>query len=80
MQTSVKKWGNSLAIRVPQAIASQINITEGSKIKLILKNNIIEIIPTESKEYSLKNLLSAINNENHHLEISTDSPIGKEIW
>jgi len=43
MQTSVKKWGNSLAIRVPQAIASQINITEGSKIKLILKNNIIEI-------------------------------------
>lgn len=80
MQTSVKKWGNSLAIRVPQAIASQINITEGSKIKLILKNNIIEIIPTESKKYNLKNLLSTITNENHHLEISTDSPIGKEIW
>ncbi|HRS02466.1 MAG TPA: AbrB/MazE/SpoVT family DNA-binding domain-containing protein [Bacteroidota bacterium] len=80
METRVKKWGNSLAIRVPQAIASQINITEGSKIKLILKKNMIEIIPTESREYHLNNLLQAVTKENQHKEISTDSPIGKEIW
>ena len=43
MEIQVKKWGNSLGIRIPQAIANQINIQDGSKINLLLKSNKIEL-------------------------------------
>lgn len=80
MEIQVKKWGNSLGIRIPQAIANQINIQDGSKINLVLKNNKIELIPAISEEYSLNDLIALISETNLHNEISYGQPQGKEIW
>ncbi len=32
MTTVVAKWGNSLAIRLPKALAEQVNVKEGTDI------------------------------------------------
>lgn len=79
MEIQIKKWGNSLGIRIPQAIANQINIKEGSKINLVLNKNKIELIPTIS-EYRLDDLIALINESNIHNEISTGEARGNEIW
>jgi len=80
MEIQVKKWGNSLGLRIPQAIANQINIQDGSKINLVLNKNKIELTPAVSEEYSLNNLLALMNESNLHDEISLGEPKGKEIW
>jgi len=76
----VKKWGNSLGLRIPQAIANQINIQDGSRINLVLKNNKIELTPAISEEYRLNDLIELMSEANLHNEISSGQPQGKEIW
>ena len=80
MEVQVKKWGNSLGLRIPQAIANQINIKDGSKINLVLKNNKIELIPAVQEEYRLNDLIELITEATIHNEISSGEPIGNEIW
>lgn len=80
MELQVKKWGNSLGLRIPQAIANQVNIQDGSTINLILKKNKIEIVPIESENYELDDLINSITDSNLYSEISVGEPIGNEIW
>ena len=80
MEIKVKKWGNSLGLRIPQAIANQIKIQDGSRINLVLKNNKIELIPVASEEYQLNDLVELISESNLHTDISSGQPQGKEIW
>lgn len=80
MEIKVKKWGNSLGLRIPQAIANQIKIQDGSRINLVLKNNKIELIPVASEEYQLNDLVELISESNLHTVISSGQPQGKEIW
>jgi len=80
MEIQVKKWGNSLGLRIPQAIANQINIQEGSKINLVLKNNKIEITPAKSDDYHLEDFVSQISESNLHYEASSGEPQGNELW
>lgn len=80
MELLVKKWGNSLGLRIPQAIANQIDICDGSKINLVLKNNKIEITSAENNEYQLNELVEMISESNPHNEISSSQIQGNEIW
>jgi antitoxin MazE len=79
MKATVQKWGNSLAIRIPKNITNDTNVTEGSSIDIMVENGNIVLSPSK-KEYSLKELLKNITNENIHSEISTGDQVGGEIW
>ena len=35
---SIQKWGNSLAIRIPQALAGQLEVTEGASVELRVRD------------------------------------------
>jgi antitoxin MazE len=79
MKTTIQKWGNSLAIRIPKNITKETKVSEGSNINIITENGKIILNPT-TKEYSLKELLMKITNENIHLEVSSGNYVGGEIW
>jgi len=49
MWIKIQKWGNSLALRIPKAFASQLKIRENSFVNLTLKENKIVIEPVEEK-------------------------------
>lgn len=36
MQTNIQKWGNSLAIRIPNFIAKKLAIQNGDAVKVVL--------------------------------------------
>lgn len=80
MELHVIKWGDSLGIRIPQSIANQINIQDGSKINLVIKKNKIELIPVDTDVFELDNLISLISEENLHDEAETGYKQGKEKW
>ena len=80
MKLKVQKWGNSLALRIPKALAIEANIASGSTVEMSLSNGELKIRPVEDREYSLDELLLGITAENIHDEVSTGIPKGKESW
>ena len=79
METTVKKWGNSLAIRIPKVIAEELSIKNNAKVELHTDNGSLQVRSVEMK-YSLDTLLADVTDENLHKETSTGESIGREEW
>jgi len=80
MTTSVQKWGNSLAVRIPKGFADELGIGEESQIELKLLDNSIVISLKTRVLPTLEELVAGITEENRHPEYDYGSPIGNEIW
>jgi len=80
MQTKIKKWGNSLALRIPKTFALSAKLKQDELVDLSIDKEKIVITPIGDKEYSLGELLKGISENNLHGEIDTGAPVGKEIW
>ncbi len=78
MTVALKKWGNSLALRVPKDIAKTLSIEYNSIIELTIVNGTLILKPKKST--LLEDLVSQINNQNLHREVSTGRSIGNEEW
>ena len=59
----VQKWGNSLGVRVPKALAEQLGLHDGSEIEMVLRDGEIVISPVR-RTYALADLLAAGLNAN----------------
>jgi len=80
MQTKIKKWGNSLALRIPKSFALDANLRQNELVDLSIDKEKIIITPIGGKEYSLDELLESVSESNLHDEFDTGAPVGKEIW
>jgi antitoxin MazE len=78
MEAVVKKWGNSLGIRIPSLIVRELALKDGSYVDINDKGKVIIIKPIQKNK--LSEMLSKINEQNIHKEIETGDPVGKEIW
>lgn len=69
--TTVQKWGNSLAVRIPRDVAERIEIHQGSEMEMsVVDDKRITLVPKQQpKKYSLEELLSKCKPENRHPEI-----------
>lgn len=75
----ISAWGNSLGIRLPQAIAQQVGFTEGALISLSVEGNRLVLSPTRPK-YRLDDLLAGITPDMQHDEVDWGSLEGEEVW
>ena len=80
MQTKIKKWGNSLALRIPKSFALNANLRQNELVDITIDKERIIITPISGKEYSLDELLAGVSEDNLHSEFDTGAPVGKEIW
>jgi len=76
MRSQVKKWGNSLAIRVPKILAERAGLFEGVSVELQLNDDAI----IRRQGYNLEELMSQVSSENIHGEINTGNSVGREEW
>ncbi|MFS1511057.1 AbrB/MazE/SpoVT family DNA-binding domain-containing protein [Chengkuizengella sp. SCS-71B] len=67
--TTVQKWGNSLAVRIPKNIAENISIEQGTEIEMSVTENQNIILKQKKKTPTLEELLAKITPENRHDEI-----------
>ena len=79
MQTKVQKWGNSLALRIPKSFALNMDIKQNELVDLSIGDGKLIITPITEKEYSLKELLAGVSEDNLHGEFDTGTPVGKEL-
>jgi antitoxin MazE len=80
--TTIRKWGNSYAIRLPRASVEKLNLVEGQSVRLeeIDDGCAIKVVPATRTSESLSQLLSRITPENTHEATDWGEPVGKELW
>lgn len=80
MLTKVQKWGDSLALRIPKALAEEAGLKAGSEVELRVENGCLTIYPPGVPHYTLEELVAQITPENRHDEVDWGPPVGKEVW
>lgn len=80
MRTTIKKWGNSLAIRIPQELADEIGLEVGSEVELRVVNGELLIKRRRRKRYDRDELLASVPDDFEPEEWDTGPPVGKEVW
>ncbi len=71
-------WGNSLGVRLPQAIVQQIGLKPGAIISISTEGDKIILSPSKPK-YTLKELLKGATPEQQHEEMDWGEPQGDEF-
>jgi antitoxin MazE len=80
MKAKVQKWGNSLGIRIPKALAQEVALETDSEVDLTAQDGRLVISPAAPRAVSLRHLLSQVTAANTHGEISIGRAKGKEAW
>jgi len=77
-KAQVAKWGNSLAVRIPKAVAEEAHLQEGDSIMIEALDGHVELRPAE-RIPTLEELVAQITKENRHPETDWGPDRGKEI-
>ncbi|HSE95122.1 MAG TPA: AbrB/MazE/SpoVT family DNA-binding domain-containing protein [Methylomirabilota bacterium] len=80
MQTKIRKWGNSLGLRIPRSFAVEAQVEEGSTVDLSVRSGRLLIRAVRTRRYTLPALLKRVTPRNLHGEIATGEPVGREVW
>lgn len=80
MLTKVRKWGNSLGLRIPKAFAEEVSVEEGSTVDLSVADGQLVVRAVRRRTYELRDLLAEVSDDNLHAEVSTGEPRGRESW
>lgn len=78
MKANIQKWGNSLALRIPLAVARQIHVQEGDAVELSVAAGGLTIQPVVEHP-TLDELLAGVTPENLHGATDWGFDLGREV-
>jgi antitoxin MazE len=76
--STIQKWGNSLAVRIPQTLAGQLSVDAGAAVELRVRSGELVIRPIKSKKLSLRELLKNCKSSQLHGETDFGADVGRE--
>lgn len=79
MTTKLRKWGNSLGVRLPKEVVKKAKLRDGKVVSVKNMGSTI-IITSKTKEETLEELTSQITPKNRYEEFDWGLPVGNEIW
>jgi antitoxin MazE len=77
--SQLQKWGNSLAVRIPAAIADQLDLKPGTDVEVVATEGSILISPKPKSTYRLKDLLKDCKPSQLHGETDFGPDVGREV-
>ncbi len=80
MRVQVRKWGNSLALRIPKPFADEAEVRDGTVVDLSLAEGKLVAVRVVTGKFTLKQLLRNVTKDNVHREISFGDTVGREAW
>ena len=80
MRVTVKKWGNSPAVRIPAAIMQASRLSLDEIVEVREEGGCIVIEPVRQKTYDLDELIKGITTKNRHDIVEFGVAQGKEAW
>ncbi len=80
MKARIHRWGDKLAIQIPQPLASEVGLELDAEVELTPGDGELVITVRKDGKSRLDILLEGVTEENLHAEIDTGRPVGKEVW
>lgn len=75
---TVQQWGNSLAVRIPAAMARRAHFKIGTHVEMVLQEVGITVRPTGERKLSLDERLELFDIKKHGNEVMAGELVGKE--
>ncbi len=69
MRSRIRKWGNSLALRIPKSVAEEISLTDDSVVDIKVVNGKIVVASIPEPDVTLEKLLDGVDDRNVHRKI-----------
>lgn len=76
---TLQQWGNSLAVRIPAAIARSVRFAAGQPVEVSIHDRTVVVTPVGRPQLTLAQKLSAFDPERHGGEEMASSPAGREV-
>lgn len=80
MRTKIRRWGNSLSVRIRKSFSVEVGLQDGSTVDLRLLREGLLIAPASDQPYALDELLSGVTEANRHAEVDTGPAQGLDAW
>ena len=69
MKARIEKWGDCVAIQIPQSLASEIGLESNTEVELTLGDGELVVTVMKGGKSRLDILLEGITEENRHAEV-----------
>jgi antitoxin MazE len=76
----IKRWGNSLGVRLPAAVARAAHLKADQRVRVSVEDGRVVIVPELSAVASLAERLARFDPIRHGGEAMPSGPVGAERW
>ncbi len=80
MKMYIQKWGDSLALRIPQDFAVKAQLEQDDAVDVSLVDGKLVVSPLSKSAVTLEQLLDGVTEQNLHGEVDTGPATGNEAW
>jgi antitoxin MazE len=79
MKSRIHKWGNSLGLRIPKAMADEAGLSDDSPVEILLRDGELIVQALAPRKFNLMHMLKEVTPDNVHYEIDSGPPQGREV-
>lgn len=76
---TIQEWGNSLAVRIPAAVAPSARFRVGQPVEVSAQDSNVLVKPLGEPKLTLAQKLAAFDPELHGGEVMATRPVGNEV-
>jgi len=77
----IKRWGNSLGVRLPAGVARKANLHADQRVRITVDGNYVIIAPVQDAPQTLEQRLAVYDPKRHGGEqMTTPETLGAEKW
>ncbi|WP_418791086.1 AbrB/MazE/SpoVT family DNA-binding domain-containing protein [Phosphitispora sp. TUW77] len=80
MYTTIHKWGNSKAVRLPKGILEKASLRENDQVEIMAEHDCIIIRRAKKKHLTIEERFEGYSGNYQCKELDTGKPVGKEVW
>ena len=81
MTATIKRWGNSAAVRIPRSVLAKANLEEGTDVDIIFEKEGEITLRAIRKRKSIQELFADYDGGSYQTEeIDWGKPQGEEVW
>jgi antitoxin MazE len=79
MKSRIHKWGNSLGLRIPKAMADEAGLVDQSPVEISMRDGELIVQALAPQKMNLRHMLREVTPENLHAEVDSGPPQGREV-
>jgi antitoxin MazE len=80
MAITLHRWGNSVGLRVPKPMLTQLGLAEGSQVEVKIEAGRLIIQPIRRARMTMAELLEGFSPDDRPGELDWGAPAGREVW